>query len=268
MQQPGVMEVYSVKRFSKVSAAVGIKEVSVKEGKKNNFKTYVALVKYGISVKVNVAAMILFVLLGIVGEITMVFVDSMGYVGFMTSVLDFGALLLFCAAMYPGQLLLSTNLSSMVQASACKKKLQTTAPALLCLVCNLAAMAIILLIRGVGAWMMPHRAPEIMGGLVAAGFLVLGIDILAAMLYKFFYLSIAVYFVLCLAFGMFSSYRIVMGVVSNYMGRLDVSAPAAIAFCLGMVFVGAAVQYLLNTAIYKYPISKAAFGSSTVKKLV
>lgn len=235
--------------------------------KKNDFKTCVMLVKHGISVKLNMAMMILFILLGIMGELVVVFLNTANR---LATGLDFGALLLFCAAMYPTQILMSANLTGMVQASPYKKKLQTTAPALLSLGGNLIAIAVILLIRGLGVWAMPHRAAEIMSGLVTVGLLVLGIDVLASVIYKFFYLSMAVYLVLCTAWGTGIAYQGANGngksLTMIKMG--SVPAPAAIAFCLAMVFLGAAVQYLLGMAAYKHPLAKAAFGNNAAKKLV
>lgn len=232
--------------------------------KKDDLKTYVMLMKHGVNVKLTMALMVLFIFVGIIIELGVVFMDTSGRL-----MVDFGALILLCAAMYPMQLLMSANLSTMIQASAYRKRLHTAAPVLLCLGCNLAVLAAILLIRGLGVWAMPHRAAEIMRGLADVGLLVLGIDILASVLYKFFYLSMAIYVVLCSSLGFTTGYRQVLAERMDIVRRwLGMSAPAAIAFCLAMVFLGAAVQYLLNRAVYKHPLSRAAFGNNTAKKLV
>lgn len=232
--------------------------------KKDELKTYAMLIKHGINVKLNVVVMILFIFAGIMGELVVVFVDAVGQRMFG---LDFGALMLLCAAMYPMQLLMSANLSSMIQASAYRKRLHTAAPALLCLGSNLIAVTVILLIRGLGVWAMPHRAAEIMRGLVGVGFLVLGIDILASVLYKFFYLSMVIYMALIFFFSL-GLYQQTLAEGMDFVVRRLSLPPIAIAFCLAMVFLGAAVQYLLNRAVYKQPLSRAAFGNNAAKKLV
>lgn len=236
--------------------------------KSNLLKTGVSLVKYGINFKTNIAMMIFFALVGAGAEcmIVFAFLSAQQVWGLW---LDIGALLLLCAAMFPSQILMSAGLSAMVQGSTYKKKLHTAIPVLMSMGGNLAAVAVVLLIRALGAWMVPERASELIMGMAGVGLLVLGIDILAAFIYKFFYLSMVIYVSLCICFGAASGYSTaVEGAVSRILPEWHINAPGAVVFCLAMVFLGGALQYMVYAAVYKHPFSKAAFGSNTAKRLV
>lgn len=236
--------------------------------KKGTLKTGVALIKYGINLKINMAAMVLFTLLGIGMEWLLVFVfPSRQWVWGMW--LDVGAVLLFCAAMYPSQILMSLGLSSMVEGSCYKKKLHTSVPVLISMGGNLAAVAVILLIRGLGAWRAPERASELILDMAGVGLLVLAIDILAAFIYKFFYLSMVIYVAVGVCFGTVSGfYAAVKEEIPHVLPEWHINAYGAVVFCLAMVFLGGALQYMVYVAVYKRPFSKAAFGSNTAKRLV
>lgn len=239
-----------------------------KENKKGTLKTSVALIKYGINLKISIAVMVLFTLLGIGTEWLLVFAFPSRQWGWGVW-LDMGALLLLCVAMYPSQILMSVGLSSMVQGSCYKKKLHTSVPALMSMVGNLAVVAVILLIRGLGAWRAPERASELILGMAGVGLLVLAIDILAAFIYKFFYLSMVIYMALGMCFGAVSGfYGVIKEEVSRILPEWHINASGAVVFCLAMVFLGGALQYMVYVVVYKRPLSKAAFGSNTAKRLV
>lgn len=124
---------------------------------KNKWKdsiTCVRLMKYGMSAKQCFGTMILFMVIGIAFEM----VTVLGVDAYPFGWLDFGALFLYSAAMYPAQILMTLDISGMVQASPYKKQIQTGAMSLASLCGNLAALVILLLVRGLGACMAPERA--------------------------------------------------------------------------------------------------------------
>lgn len=223
------------------------------------------LIKYGMSAKQSFGTMILFMVIGTAFEL-------MAVLGVNNSTntfwIDFGALFLYSAAMYPAQILMTLDISGMVQASCYKKRIQTSAMSLASLCGNLGALAILLLIRALSACIMPERAYLIWDSLPAVGILGLSLSIMAALMYKFYILSIIV---LAGIFGTFSSligYQNFMGMEAAPGILRGMPLPAAIAFCIVMILLGNGIQYLVARAIYKRPFSKGAFGNAIGKKFI
>ena len=76
---------------------------------------------YGLGVKTQRAFCIIFLIVGTLFKLSPLETEYMG--------IDVGAVFLFCSAMFPAQLVMSLDMSQMVQASPYKKKLQTSIPA-------------------------------------------------------------------------------------------------------------------------------------------
>jgi len=237
----------------------------MKEKKWENLITCVRLMKYGMSAKQCFGTMILFMVIGIVMEMLTV----LGAGGLVwNTTLDFGAIFLYSAAMYPAQVLMSLDISGLVQASPYKKRIQTGAMSFASLCGNLAAMVILLLLRALGAYMAPERAPLIWGTLPAIGIAGFALSIMGALMYKFYVLSVIALAVIFGTFGGMIRYQEETG-IENAAGILSgMSLPAAIAFCFAIIFLGNAIQYLVARALYKRPFSKGAFGSAAGKKFV
>lgn len=227
--------------------------------------TSVRLIRYGMNVKQCLGAMLLFIVIGIAFEI----MNMLGMEEYRNMVgIDFGALLLYSAAMYPTQILMSLDLSGMVQASPYEKGIQTSVMSFVSLCGNLAALAIVLLVRGLGAWIVPQRAAMIWYDLPVIGLMGLGLSIMGVFLYKFYILSLIV---LAVVFGGAGSWIAVagymgMGTGMNILGRMPL--PASIAFCAAMILLGNGIQYLIARMIYKRPYSKGAFGNAVGKKFI
>lgn len=220
--------------------------------------------KYGMSAKQCFGTMILFMVIGIAFEM----VTVLGIGAYPFGWLDFGALFLYSAAMYPAQILMTLDISGMVQASPYKKQIQTGAMSLASLCGNLAALVILLLIRGLGACIAPERALLIWETFPLIGIMGLGLSIMGALMYKFYILSIIV---LALIFGTAGSLGGFQGGLEagNDAGLLNSMSPAvAVVFCVIMILLGNAIQYLVVRALYKRPFSKRAFGNAVGKKFV
>lgn len=237
----------------------------MKENKWKNIITCVRLIKYGMNAKQCLGAMLLFTVIGIAFEI-MNLLGTEAYSNML--VFDFGVVFLYSAAMYPAQILMSLDISGMVQASPYKRRIQTDTAAFTSLCGNLAALAITLLVYGLAACAMPQRAALIWSGLPAIGFTGLVLSIMGALLYKFYILSIVVLAVMFGGIGSWISIGRNMGLESglNLLGSLPL--PAAIAFCAALILLGNGLQYLILRAVYKRPFSKGAFGNAVGKKFV
>ena len=234
---------------------------------KNKWKdsiTCIKLMKYGMSAKQSFGTMIFFVVIGIAFEM----VTMLGVGGYPFGWLDFGALFLYSAAMYPAQVLMTLDISGMVQTSPYKKQIQTGAMSFASLCGNLAALVILLLVRGLGACIAPERAHLIWGTFPLIGIMGLGLSIMGALMYKFYILSIIV---LAMIFGTAGGLGGFQGGIEmeNNAGLLNSMSPAmAVVFCVIMILLGNAIQYLVVRALYKRPFSKGAFGNAVGKKFV
>lgn len=220
--------------------------------------------KYGMSAKQSFGTMFLFVVIGIAFEI----VTMLGVGGQPFGWLDFGALFLYSAAMYPAQVLMTLDISGMVQTSPYKKQIQTGAMSFASLCGNLAALVILLLVRGLGAYIAPERAIQIWGTFPLIGIMGLGLSIMGALMYKFYILSIVVLIVIFGTAGTLGSFQGGME-MENSAGFLNSMSPSmAMVFCVIMILLGNAIQYLVVRALYKRPFSKGAFGNAVGKKFV
>lgn len=236
----------------------------MKENKWKEMKAYVRLIKYGMDARRCLWAMLLFAVVGIAFEI-MFTLGSGVYRGQV--VIDFGALFLYSAAMFPAQILMSLDISGIVQASPYKRRIQTSAMAFVSLCGNLTALVIVLLVRGLSACVLPQRAALIWSGLPFIGLMGLGLSIMGTLMYKYYIFSIIV---LAVVFGGAGSFLAVgrnMGLETGNMPG-GMSLPGAIAFCVVMILLGNRIQYLIARIIYKRPFSKGVFGNAMGKKFI
>ena len=230
-------------------------EISMENRKRNELAICYKLLKYTMNAKMSIVSIIIFITVGILFELLTVFAGNR--ISFQTW-LDYGALFLFTAAIYPAQLIYSMDMSGMVQSSPYKKKIQTLFPAFLSLPSNLTAMVFLLLIRGLGAQLRPDKASQLWMGMFFNGILLLFMNLMTVLIYKFYVITIVLFAVAC---GALASVWSVQPFMRDLLGWENViSPPFVILFCLTMVFVGILIQYFLARAIYKYPFSKRAFG--------
>ncbi|MDE6923723.1 MAG: hypothetical protein K2O97_13665 [Acetatifactor sp.] len=233
----------------------------MRKNKWKDIRTCMKLIKYGMSAKQSVGTMILFIVIGVTFEMMWVLGFYEGV--FRNTTLDFGALFLYSAAMYPAQILMTLDISGMVQASPFKRTIQNSAASFACLCGNLAVFAIVLLIRLAGAHILPERAAVIWDTLPAVGVMGLALSVMGALLYKFYIVSIIA---LAVIFGVYGGF-----ISISRMGASNGSAfplPASIVLCIVMILLGNGLQYLLTGLFYKRPFSKGAFGNAAGKKFV
>lgn len=233
----------------------------MKEKKQKDIKTYIRLLRYGMDARRLLWGILIFVVIGIAFEI--MFALGTGEYRIQVGI-DFGALFLYCAAIYPAQILMSLDISRMVQASPYKRKIQTGAVAIVSLCGNLTAFVMVLLIRGLIAWGMPQEAARIWSGLPVVGLMGLALSIMTPLLYKFYLFSIVA---VALMFGGGGSFVAIGGNLGIDMSG-GMSLPAAIVLCVALLFLGTGIQCLVARLIYKRPFSKGVFGNAAGKKFV
>lgn len=230
----------------------------------NDLKRAWKLIPFGISKTFILVCMVVFVVLGIGFEVAAA-LDAISFrkgVGF-TSSIDIGAVLLFCTAMFPGQLLSSLDVSLIAQSSSLKKKLQVKLTCLMTLVGNVAVMAVIILIRLAVAARMPENFPEIMAALPSIALMGLLLTVYAGMIYKFFLLSMLLLYAAMMGLGIYTGISLAMSSElpsAEWLQALSVTVTIPLSFVL--LAVGTGLQYLITNALYKRPFSKNAFGSA------
>lgn len=212
------------------------------------------LLPYGLSVKSTVVLFVLFLVLGIVQTV-------LAPIGINGSYFNTGAVFIFAAMMFPGQLLLSGDVASFVQTSPYKKKIQVQMQTNLELVASLVGITIIVIIYGVHMAMRPENTVELMKGLLFSGMAMLFIETINTLLYKYFILSLIVIYVLTFTYMMLpiAGIRTMNGPVITYIAN----TPAlAIVVCYVLGIIGAVGNYLVSSLFYKKEFSKMAYAAA------
>ncbi len=223
----------------------------------NDFKKALQLSLYGFKAQVQMIFMIVFVIVGLMWEY---FFQGMHWIGGFFIVL---------APIYFSQILYGMGMSSMVAASPYKKKLQVLYPALSNCFFELVAMTIIVLLKIFEIRSCPENKEGLMYVLLSVCMFCIVLNFYSAIVYKYFALSI----VLMLVPVMALSYIFTSESFNNYEGGLlsalveHMSMGGLVLICYLTVFLGAALQYALSTALYKKPLSEYAMGMAMRKAL-
>lgn len=222
---------------------------------KNDFVKSLKLIKYSLSLKMNVTMAIVFFLLGLAMELYQAFwvTDMVSASG-----IPLGAVFMICTAMFPSQMLVSLDVSLMAQASAYKKKLQTSLSTLMILIGNLVMFTLILIIRMIGVAVTPGATLETMHILPVGIFSAL-IILYSGIVYKFFIMSIIVLYAILAGFGGYIGYMTGSGQLVGGYGGLGLGTAADIILSYVLILVAAGIGYLISLAVYKFPLSRYAF---------
>ena len=222
---------------------------------KNDLIKSFKLIKYSLSMKMNITMAVLFFLLGLAMELYQAFwvTDMVSASG-----IPLGAVFMICTAMFPSQMLVSLDVSLMAQASAYKKKLQTSLSTLMILIGNLVMFTLILIIRMVGVAVTPGATLETMHILPVGIFSAL-IILYSGIVYKFFIMSIIVLYAILAGFGGYIGYMTGSGQLVGGYGGLGLGTAADIILSYVLILVAAGIGYLISLAVYKFPLSRYAF---------
>lgn len=223
----------------------------------NDFKKALQLSLYGFKAKTQMIFMIVFVIVGFVWEY---FFQGMHWIG---------AFFIVLAPIYVSQILYGMGMSNMVASSPYKKKLQVLYPTLSNCFFELVAMTIIVLLKVFEIRSCPENRSGLMYVLLSVCMFCIVLNVYSAMVYKYFALST----VLMLIPVMALSYVFTSESFNNYEGGLlsalvdHMSMGGLVLICYLTVFLGAALQYAISTALYKKPLSEYAMGMAMRKAL-
>ena len=180
---------------------------------------------------------------------------------FQSNAMDVGTVFLMCAAMFPAQLVLSTDMAQMVQASPYKKRLQTSMPVRISLACTLAMFGWAVFLQVMSSKIQQTAFSQQGLHILLIGIWAFIMMVFSGVAYKFFLAALLVVYVLMFAAG--------FGIGINYEAfeHAAIHPLAAILADLVLIFAGALIQYGLQKLLYKFPLSKYAFGSGMKKEI-
>lgn len=216
----------------------------------NDLRTGIKLMKYGINATMNLIFVVILLLFGLVMEAAEIFASG------VFTWIPLGMVMLVCTGAIPAQLVISVDVSSLAQSSACKKKLQTKIPALLMGSGSIAALTLSAIVRGIRV--AAGADERVLKSMVSSGIIAAMLIVYFAFVYKYYVVSIGVLYAGMFVSGFFGA------LWSELLeGPLDAVSPVLCVFIAYVIVLAAiGLQYLISLALYKKPISKACFGAA------
>ena len=210
------------------------------------------LMKCGLSFKSQVAFGILFLILGSVWEVFPILGE--------VNMIDMGSVFLFCAVMFPTQMLISLDMSEMVQTSPYKKALQTSIPAKISACGGVLVLAWATLLKGI-VYATGNISGNLGWQLLQIGIWMFLLMIFNGVCYKFFIISLIIMYILMFGLGM-SAGMASFGKGGMMSGMVQIHPILAVVLDIGLILLGALAEYGIASLFYKFPLSKSAFGAA------
>ena len=201
------------------------------------------LMKCGLSFKSQVAFGILFLILGSVWEVFPILGE--------VNMIDMGSVFLFCAVMFPTQMLISLDISEMVQ---------TSIPAKISACGGLLMLAWATLLKGI-AYATGNISGNLGWQLLQIGIWMFFLMIFNGVCYKFFIISLIIMYSLMFGLGM-SAGMASFGKGGMMSGMVQIHPVLAVVLDIGLILLGALAEYGIASLFYKFPLSKSAFGAA------
>lgn len=214
-----------------------------------DLKLGLKLIKYGAQFKLNIISAAFLFVLAIIFEL-------------MSHGTTFiGAFYFLLVGVFPMQLIFSTDVSTMVQTSRMKRKIQITLPILFNSIIMGASVIFVGIVRYVEIMMYPEDEAMIVNGLILVGATSFCFLAYMGAAFKHFAISM-IGFIVCYFAIYFPLFFVTM-----YMDRPIVPYPLALLICILCIAAGLGIQYVLLRLFYKHEMSKHAFGAQ-IRKLM
>ena len=204
---------------------------------------------YGLGAKTQRAFCIIFLIVGTLFKLSPLETEYMG--------IDVGAVFLFSSAMFPAQLVMSLNMSQMVQASPYKKKLQTSIPAKMTTAGVMIMLGWSIFLQVISCMISGKNFADQGVKLLMTGMWAFVILLFTGVCYKFFVVSMIVMYIFIFGAGMLWEIGLHFFIPKGFIHPL-----VAIVADIVLVLTGGVIQYGLMKLFYKFPLSKAAFGAA------
>ncbi len=202
------------------------------------------LMKYGYRIKMNVIFMLVILVIGIIVEIT-----SEG-----TSFL--GGFYLMMTGMFAYQLIMSMDISEMVQTSAMKRRLQVELPVVASTVVYLAAYTFLLVERVILIYQNPQGKEEALYTLFTIVLMMVTIYIFTAICYKYFVAGFILFLILFIGVDTGAVILWNNG-IGAWLCQIGLGWLAVLGYAV--VLLGGGIEYLLGSLLYRKPLSEFAF---------
>lgn len=214
----------------------------------NDFKLGLKLIRYGFRPTMNLIMCILFVTIGFVVEI------CSGGETFL------GIFYMLLSSVFAFQMIISMDISTMVQTSRMKRALQTSVPTISATLISLITYTVIVIERLILISINPENEKAYMGSLFMAIILMIITLVYTGVCYKYFVIATAVMMVSI--YSMLFVAQFVGEIASNDFGwavLLDIPGWAIIAFGYVSIAITSVITYYLCRFFYKAELSKFAF---------
>ena len=202
------------------------------------------LMKYGYKIKMNVIMMVVILAFGIVAEIS-----SKG-----TSFL--GGFYLMMTGMFAYQLIMSMDISEMVQSSAVKRKLQVGLPVVASTVVYLASYTFLLVERVILIYQNPQSKEELLYTLFTILLIMITVYIFSSICYKYFVAGFILFLILFIAVDTGAVILWNNG-IGAWLCQIGLGWLAVLGYAV--VLLGGGIEYLLGSLLYRKPLSEFAF---------
>ena len=200
--------------------------------------------KYGYRIKMNVIFMLVILAVGIVVEIT-----SEG-----TSFL--GGFYLMLTGMFAYQMIISMDISEMVQTSAMKRGLQVDLPVVASTVVYLAFYTFLLVERVILIHQNPQAKEEALYTLFAIVLMMVAIYVFTAICYKYFVAGFILFLILFIGVDTGAVILWNNG-IGAWLCQIGLGWLAVLGYAV--VLLGGGLEYLLGSLLYRKPLSEFAF---------
>ncbi len=225
-----------------------------------NMIKYIKLLKYGLQLRTMVILAVIFFALGIVYEL----IDFNG-----TGIIPFSGLYLAISGMYIYQVVITASVSSLVQTSFVKRKLQTSVPVLFTTFCLLITYTIFVILRlnlAAGRTLDADPSADLTIFYVqifSSAVLICLILLYFAFSFRFYVVSTIVLFIVLfptLILFARSDWSIAASVI-DFVGSIieNFSHGTVIALSYAIILLGSALCYFVNVAFYRRPLSNIAY---------
>lgn len=217
----------------------------------NDLKLGIKILRYGLNVKAAFTVAIIFLVMGAAFQL---FIPFMPFTGLYTGM---------CGTMFV-QTICSVSVSSMVQTSALKRRLQTSVPTIVSGGYMLVMHTVFLFLKWIGCTVSSinvfgHRISDLAFQILMDAVLMVVIVIYTALALKAFWPSTVLFAVVYFGGTYFYSNDITIMEAEAAVNALPLGL--AIALSYAVIIVGTILIYLILKALYKKPYSRMSFES-------
>lgn len=208
--------------------------------------------RYSYGLKGNLACCILFLIVGIFFEVI-----GKGTTGY-------GAMFVFVVMLYPIQLVMSVDVSSMAQSSVYKKRLQTSAPAVVTGVVELVLYTLLVIERQIFSIYYPSEGLQWKSlAWTAIGMVV--ISIAMTLMYKYYTVGLIVVVLFSTLVAMITNPFMFLQ-EKNLLSEIKINSGIYILIGYLCVIVIPILHYSISNILYKKSLCEKSFGLSLKKK--